>query len=41
MKKKIGIIVHVGAPMDLIIPRSVGFSGYVAWRRPRLGTSRL
>jgi hypothetical protein len=41
MKKKIGIIIHVGAPMDLIVPRSAGFSGYIAWRRPRPSTSRL
>jgi hypothetical protein len=41
MKKKIVIIVHVGALMDLIIPRSAGFSGCVAWRRLRPSTSRL
>jgi hypothetical protein len=35
MRKKIGIIVHVGAPMDLIVPRSAGFSGCVAWRKAR------
>jgi hypothetical protein len=40
-KKKIGIIVHVGALMDLIVPRSAGFSGCVAWSRLRPGTSRL
>jgi hypothetical protein len=39
-KKKIGITVHVGAPMDLIVLRSAGFRGFVAWRRPRPSTSR-
>jgi hypothetical protein len=41
MKKKIGIIVHVGAPMVLTVPRSAGFGGCVAWRRPRPNTLRL
>jgi hypothetical protein len=40
MKRKIGIIIHVGAQMDLIVPRSAGFSGYVAWKKPRPSTSR-
>jgi hypothetical protein len=39
-KKKIGITVHVGAPMDLIVLRSAGFRGCVAWRKPRPSTSR-
>jgi hypothetical protein len=30
MKRRIGIIVHVGALMDLIVLRSAGFSGCAA-----------
>jgi hypothetical protein len=41
MKKKVSIIAHVDALMDLIVPRSTGFSGCVAWRRPRPSISRL
>jgi hypothetical protein len=41
MKKRTGIIVLVGVPMDLVVPRSAGFNGCVAWRRPKLSTSRL
>jgi hypothetical protein len=33
-KRKIGIIVHVGALMDLTVLRSAGFSGCVAWKKP-------
>jgi hypothetical protein len=40
MKRKIGIIVLVGAQMDLIVLKSAGFSGYVAWKKPRPSTSR-
>jgi hypothetical protein len=40
MKRKIGITVHVGARMDLIVPKSAGFSGYVVWKKPRPSTSR-
>jgi hypothetical protein len=40
VKRKIGIIVHVGALMDLIVPRSAGFSGCVAWKKLRPSTSR-
>ncbi|KAK1618332.1 hypothetical protein QYE76_023849 [Lolium multiflorum] len=35
MKKKIGTTGQGGAPMDSATPKSVGFSGYVTWKKPR------
>jgi hypothetical protein len=35
-KKKISIIIHDGALMDLIVLRNAGFSGCAAWKKLRL-----
>jgi hypothetical protein len=39
-KKRTDIIGRAGALMDLIIPRSIGCSGYAVWRKPRPNISR-
>ena len=38
MKKKIDTTGQGGALMDSVPPKSGGFSGYVAWRKPRRST---
>jgi hypothetical protein len=41
MMKRIDITDQGGVPMDSDTPKSVEFSGYVAWRKPKRSTSTL
>jgi hypothetical protein len=39
-RRRINVIGHAGALMDLTVPRNAGYSGCAIWRNPRPDISR-